>query len=252
MIHPFNEYFEKVYVISIQRNKDRLATFIRLHPNLIFEVFEGVDGKELFPELQHVWMFPIEFFTKHDLLYERCRHWNKGQLGCAMSNLMVQKKIIEKNLNRVLILEDDAFIINNRLDFFANALDELPPDWDLFYLGFNPPSKWSENRFTRFVLRIKHIIQPRYTEDLSSGDFRKRYFSSSFSRHLNKPGVYAGTHAYALSFEGAKKVVQLDTPLQYGFDTTLMYANYNKLLNSYSLKKQLIIPNDNFKTSLIN
>ena len=79
-----------------------------------------------------------------------------------------------------------------------------------------------------------------------------RFFLSSFSKHLNLPGIYVGTHAYALSNEGAKKIILIDTPLQYGFDTTLMHASYHKLVNSYSLKKPLFIPNPIFKTSLTN
>jgi GR25 family glycosyltransferase involved in LPS biosynthesis len=166
--------------------------------------------------------------------------------------LSVQKLIIEKKLNRVLILEDDAYIIEHQLPLFKYAIAQLPQDWDLFYLGFNPISRWSENRFTRIAVKIKHFFKPSITEGLSSSSFNKQFFPQSYSKNLNIPGVYGGTHAYALSHEGAKKIVELDTPLKHGFDTTLMFANYHKLIKSFSLKKQLIIPNPIYPSTLIN
>ncbi|MBY0476818.1 MAG: glycosyltransferase family 25 protein [Chitinophagaceae bacterium] len=252
MTHPLNTFFDKVFIISIKRNEQRLQSFLQQNPDLKVEIFDGVDGRMLFPEIDQVFKFPLYFFEQNKLSYERCKRWNKGQLGCAMSNLFLQKKIVSEQIGKALIMEDDAFIKTESLLFFQKALLELPKDWDLFYMGYNPPSRWSENLFTRQLLRIKHFIKPAFSEGLSSGALGKRYFSESFSSHLNKPGIYGGTHGYALSYEGAKKILTIDTPLQFGFDTTLMYANYHKLLNSYSLKKPLIIPNSDFVTSLIN
>jgi GR25 family glycosyltransferase involved in LPS biosynthesis len=169
-----------------------------------------------------------------------------------MSHLLLQKNIVEHKLNKVLILEDDALIINDRISYFQKAILELPENWDLFYLGYNPISRWSENKFTRTLLKVKHLIMPTNTEGLSSRCFNKQFFSKSYSKNLNIPGVYGGAHAYGLSYEGAIKIVNLDTPLKHGFDTTLMYANYHKLIRSFSLKKQLVIPNLNFVSTLIN
>ncbi len=252
MIHPLNKYFDKIFLISIKRNSSRLLNFSSKYPTIEFEIFPGVDGKELFPSIEFIKDFPIDFFKTNNLSFDRCKVWNKGQLGCAMSNYLVQQEIVKRKLNKVLILEDDALLLENMLDYFQSAILELPEYWDLFYLGFNPLSKWSENSFTRFLLKLKHFIRPTITEGLSSGNLCKRYFPSSFSTKLNKPGLYGGTHAYALTYEGALKILDIDTPLKFGFDTTLMYANYNMLLKSISLKKPLFVPNPIFDTSLVN
>ena len=252
MKHPLNEFFDTIFIISIKRNQQRLAAFLQQNSNLDVEVFEGIDGRELYPDVDHPRNFPSEFFEEHKLCYNRCKNWNKGQLGCAMSNLFVQKAIVQRQISKALILEDDAFILEERLGYFQQALDELPAGWELFYLGFNPTSRWAENPYTRLLLRFKHVLVPNFTEGMSSGNLLRRYFPVSFSERLNRPGIYGGTHAYALSYAGAKTITALDTPLQYGFDTSLMHANYHQLINSYSLKKPLIIPNDQFETSLIN
>lgn len=252
MTHSLNKYFDKIYVISIKRNSKRLNEFLIKYPDLKVEVFQGIDGKELFPKLEFVGMFPKTFFNENNLSYNRCKIWNKGQLGCAMSHLLLQRQIVKEKLNKVLILEDDAYLIEDRIAYFQSAILELPLNWELFYLGYNPISRWSENKFIRTLLKIKHLIKPTNTDGLSSRERNKHFFSKSYSKNLNIPGVYGGAHAYALSYEGVKKILNLDTPLKYGFDTTLMFANFHKLINSYSLKLPLIVPNSSFETSLIN
>ena len=253
MVNELNNFFDKIFLITIKRNKNRVDQFLRNNPTLAIEVFCGIDGKELFPDLDYVSQFPMEFFLQNELSYDRCRIWNKGQLGCNMSNLLLQKSIIENKLKKVLILEDDAYLIEDKLKMFALAIKELPKDWDLLYLGYTPPSKWSESPLSLFFLRIKHLIKPTLTSGMRSNQFLdKRYFSFPFSKHLKRPGVYFGTHAYALSYEGAKKIVTIDTPLKLGADITLMFANYHKLINSFALKDPLFIPNKKFDTSLIN
>lgn len=251
-MHPLNAFFDKIFIISIRRNRSRLESFLAKNCHLEVEVFNGVDGKELFPKLPYVGQFPITFFHENQLSYQRCSCLNKGQLGCAISNLLVQKTIVEKQIKKALILEDDAYLLSHRLKIFDLALHELPPDWELFYLGYTSISKWSEQPLLRFILRMKHFLKPSFVEDLSTGSLNKRVFSSNYSKTLRIPGIYTGTHAYALSLEGARKIVMLDTPLQYGFDTTLFRANYHKLINAFAMKKPLFIPDANFETSLIN
>jgi glycosyl transferase family 25 len=253
MNHPLNDFFDRVFVISIKRNYDRIELFKKLHPQLHFEIFDGIDGKELFPELEFVSQFPKDFFEIHNLQYERCKNWNKGQLGCAMSNLFIQKKIIADCIPKALILEDDALIIDENITCFQSSLKELPLDWELFYLGYNDFSRVMEyNWFIQQSIKIKYLLKAVKIEGKSSRTFSKRFFSKSFTKSLNIPGILGGTHAYAITIVGAKKIVKLDSPLKYGFDTTLMHANYHKIIRSFSLKERLIIPNENFETSLTN
>ncbi len=252
MRNPLNNYFDKIFLISIKRNQERLDTFLKNNPDLEVEVIQGIDGQALYPSLENVWYFPQSFFIEYQLDYDHCKQWNKGQLGCAMSNLLVQKEILKRKLQKVLILEDDAKLLSLNITMFDKAIKELPLDWDLFYLGYNSPTKWAEHKLSRLFVKLKHLIKPVFTENMSSRTITKRYFSSSYSRYLKIAGVYAGTHAYGLSYEGAKKIVTLDTPLKHGFDTTLMYANYNKLIKGFALKRPLFIPNPKFETTLVN
>jgi GR25 family glycosyltransferase involved in LPS biosynthesis len=252
MKHPLNLFFDKIFVISIDRNKDRLDVFLKNNYELDVEVFKGIDGQLLYPDLEHVSYFPETFFKINDLDKKSCSRFNKGQLGCAMSNKLIHKLIVDNSYKLVLVLEDDALLMPTYLTNFKEACKELPKNWELFYLGYNPLSNYSENNFLRILTRIKYFIKPVNIDGMTSGSTTHRFFSTSFSKNLNIPGLYTGTHAYALSYQGAIKLIKLDSPLQKGFDVLLMYANYYKLLKSYSLKKQLFIPNKSFESSLIN
>lgn len=252
MIHPLNKYFDHIFVISIDRNKKRLESFLRQNNGINIEVFQGFDGKKIYPEIESISQFPSSFFIKHNLNFERAIYWNKSQLGCAMSHYYLQKEIVKRKLFKTLILEDDAIIVKENIQSFVQSCNEIPESWELFYLGYNPVSRWSENKFTRQILRVKHLIYPVSPDGLTSGSLSNRFFSVSFSPLLNLPGVYGGAHAYALSYEGALKILNIDNPLSLGADTTMMYANYYRLINGFSLKKRLFIPDVVFPTSLVS
>jgi GR25 family glycosyltransferase involved in LPS biosynthesis len=61
-----------------------------------------------------------------------------AQIGCLFSHYSVLKKAQKENYNKILVLEDD-FIFNfckqETLNNLEMCFNDLPIDWDLFYLG---------------------------------------------------------------------------------------------------------------------
>ena len=102
-----NDYFEKVYVINLDRRTDRME---KLDPQLNklgikYERFSAVDGKELGID-------PIIAGTmSHHQLLTKCEN------------------------KRVLILEDDANFVDDFNKKFDEVMQHLPADTDIFYLG---------------------------------------------------------------------------------------------------------------------
>lgn len=102
-----NDYFDKVVVINLDRRADRME---RLGAQLDelgikYERFSAVDGKELNIE---------------------------GYIAGTMSHVAVWKKYQGQ---KVLILEDDALFCDNFNEKFAEVIQTLPDNWDIFYLG---------------------------------------------------------------------------------------------------------------------
>jgi GR25 family glycosyltransferase involved in LPS biosynthesis len=250
MKNILNILFDKVFIITIERNSSRLETFIKQNKDLEIEIFKGIDGKKLFPELEFVHQFPDAFFKENSLNYEVCKSWNKSQLGCAMSNRHVQKEIVKRGLTNALILEDDAHILSDIEMVLTKATQELPTNWDLLYLGYNPISRWAEYSYLKYFVILKHFLFPRIFENLVTNKKGKNIFPKSYSRNLNIPGIYIGTHAYAVSLVGVKKLLEIDNPLRYGADRLLMYSNFHKKINAYSTKKSLINQNSLFSSSI--
>lgn len=102
-----NDYFEKVYVINLDRRQDRME---KLDPQLNklgieYERFSAVDGKEL-------------------------------GISPIIAGTMSHQKLLEQNEGkRILVLEDDAYFVDDFNEKFAEYMEHLPPDTDIFYLG---------------------------------------------------------------------------------------------------------------------
>jgi GR25 family glycosyltransferase involved in LPS biosynthesis len=102
-----NDYFDKVVVINLDRRPDRME---KLGPQLDelgikYERFSAVDAKELGIE---------------------------GYIAGTMSHVAVWKKYKGQ---KVLVLEDDALFCDDFNEKFAEVMQTLPQDWDIFYLG---------------------------------------------------------------------------------------------------------------------
>lgn len=102
-----NEYFDRVVVINLDRRPDRMK---RLGAQLDelgieYERFSAVDGKEL-------GINPI--------------------FAGTMSHVAVLKKYEDQ---KILVLEDDALFCEDFNEKFAQAMETLPHNWDIFYLG---------------------------------------------------------------------------------------------------------------------
>ena len=145
-----DEYFDKVYVLNLNRRKDRLKTSTKKleYCEIEFERFAAVDGSVL----QNVW----ETFSskKHTLA-------NPNYLACAISHLSIYRDALDNGYSKILIVEDDVSIRKNANEEFNNIIDSLP-DWELLYLGFIPltddRTQWT---YKEFDVVSKNIAQSK-------------------------------------------------------------------------------------------
>jgi GR25 family glycosyltransferase involved in LPS biosynthesis len=102
-----NDYFSKVILINLDRREDRLEKISTQLDNLgiTFERFSAIDGKEL-------------------------------GINPIAAGTMSHQKVLEANPeSRILVLEDDAEFVDGFNEKFAEAIQHLPSDTDIFYLG---------------------------------------------------------------------------------------------------------------------
>jgi len=119
-----NKYFDKIYCINLDSRTDRWehASNEFKKYNIEVERFSAIIGTDFIKTI------PVY----HDALAKR-----PGLLGCNLSHLGVVKKSKELGLNNVLVFEDDIVFCENFELEFKKRIEQLPNDWDLFYLSGN-------------------------------------------------------------------------------------------------------------------
>ena len=80
------------------------------------------------------------------VFYRPDRHPKKGIIGSWESHRAVGMDALERGAERTLIFEDDVLFVRKvrprTLRSIARALDALPPDWTIFFLGHWPLSAY--------------------------------------------------------------------------------------------------------------
>ena len=112
------KYFDKVYVINLDRRPDRFETFekeLSKYDIQHVEKFSAIDGST------------IENNNSPIL---------SGELGVLESHLEIIKKCKEENVKNVLILEDDVYFTDEVLNL-DEYMAKVPSDWDFIYFGGN-------------------------------------------------------------------------------------------------------------------
>ena len=102
----------KIFVINLQKNKERLSTIDQQLRNIgvEYERVEAVYGKDLSLEEKRS---SLNEFAWWCLMGYPARD---GEVGCALSHLKIYKKMIDEDISWACVLEDDANPHDNLLD----------------------------------------------------------------------------------------------------------------------------------------
>ncbi len=167
------------YVINLGRDYNSICQKfwqIPKHKEIPFFVSYAVNGlkvSNLTEELPFTWSIYKDWKLNEDLSW-----WNRdvtpGELGCALSHFWVWKAAYEGKVGNTLFLEEDFSIQDWPTEDEWNS---VPEDWDMIYLGRK--------------LVPGHEDQP-------------------VNEHIVRVGYSYNMHAYILSQEGLRKV--LNTP----------------------------------------
>jgi hypothetical protein len=113
-----NKYFDKIYVINLDRRPDRYESFKK--------------------ELSKYGIENVERFSAIDgtTIMQNNINLLAGEIGVLESHLEIIKKCKEEGLNNVLIMEDDVCFSDEilKLDEYMSA---VPKDWEFLYFGGN-------------------------------------------------------------------------------------------------------------------
>ena len=210
------QYFDKVLVLTVPRFKDRHEKVKQRMAGISFDFFYGTDKNELTPTFireQYVYDRKLSLSVRQEF-----KEMNLGEIACALSHRSIYQAMIDNNWQRVLILEDDVIPDFTTLPLLATAIKELPANWELFYLGY-----LRNEKITASMQLKKAWYQLLAITGFSKLSVRQisHLYPQSFSSLLMKAGFHDCTHAYAITLEGAKKLLKRQNPVQYRADNLL-------------------------------
>ncbi len=214
-----NNFFDKIIIITLHRAGERQANIEKELSGLNYDFFFGEDKH------QHT----LEEVKQQNIYDEKAsiefaRSGNKMTLGhicCSWSHCKVYKEIVKNKWGKTLILEDDALLIKENAHFIKAILSQLPPTWELLYLG------WLQNEKVNLASKLKQLL---YHIKHSLGLLKWNHtqinnlYPKKFSKNLMRSGHHNCTHAFALTLSGAQKLADLQTPIVFNADALLAHA----------------------------
>lgn len=223
-----NQYYDKIFVLSVEAAAERRALFAKRFSGLDYSFFYGADkNKFTVEELVAKGFFSEELTRKHHRFSKTMR---AGEIACSWSHKMMYEEMVAKNYKRILIFEDDAVPDMQMVKEIPAILDEIPANCELLMWGWNKNGKNGvKSDLKKFVYHIQHLLGSlKWDHDTISNLNAK-----PFSAHLRKAGFHDYTYAYAVTLEGARKLMSMQTPIQYIADNLLAHAATKKIVTAY-------------------
>jgi GR25 family glycosyltransferase involved in LPS biosynthesis len=241
-----NKLFDKIYVLTIERNIDRHSTVYKQLGDTQFEFWYGNDIPNNFPQYEYVIQMPDSFFLENFIDKNYVSMWTKGQLGAYLSiRQMIEK--VSNDHECVLIFEDDFQVLQKDwINKVETAVKELPDDWDILLLGYfyyGKTYKLAYHRKFRWIPYVYNFVK-KFILKKDSINKLPKYFSSN----LDLAGASLGGHAYCISKRGAEKLMNHMKPMKDSGDLLLYRLILNNLVNAYSIYPCLFDQNRAFKS----
>jgi len=212
-----NRIFDRVVVITLARAADRHALLRERLLGLDYELFHGSDARELdVADLERRGVYS-------EALARRATRHRRGlrpaEIGCSLSHRGVYERMLREGWERVLILEDDVVPVPGALERVEEALGQLPPTWELVYLGYQGGEVATLRRRAKQAgyLALASLGLIHWTPREVLG-----LYAAPFSANLRRAGKHHCAHAYAVTAPGARKLVAAQTPVTFSADQLLL------------------------------
>jgi glycosyl transferase family 25 len=223
-----NGWADRIVVISLARATDRQARLRERLRGLRYELFPATDKLQLDRAALVKEGAYDESRTRR--AFRHSREMNLGEIACALSQRRVYEAAVAHGWSRTVVFEDDVVPRPADLPLLPAALSQLPPGWDLCYLGYarnEAPTAWDRaKRATYVALAPLRLVPWRTGEAL-------RLLPRPFSANLRRAGLHDYALAYAVSLEGARKLVAAQTPVSLRADWLLASAIVGGRLNAF-------------------
>lgn len=174
----------QTFVINLDKDTERMDA---LHDHLVacdLEDYERVPAETDWNEEMPSWM-------KHSC--------PSNVNGCFASHRKCWKEVIDRDLPCALVLEDDVRFTSDAPKVLSSALSELPPDFDILYLGCFGECDDTLKSHVGVLHSLIGFREPSSKTPVNS-------------KALTVPKAPYGLHAYIISKKGAEILLEKTLP----------------------------------------
>uniref|UniRef100_A0A8P0PNW8 Collagen beta(1-O)galactosyltransferase 2 n=2 Tax=Canis lupus familiaris TaxID=9615 RepID=A0A8P0PNW8_CANLF len=225
--YPDKMGFDEIFMINLKRRKDRRDRMLRTlyEQEIDVKIVEAVDGKAL--NTSQLKALNIEMLPGYRDPYSS-RPLTRGEIGCFLSHYSVWKEVIDRELEKTLVIEDDVRFehqFKKKLMKLMDDIDQAQLDWELIYIG---RKRMQVKEPEKAVPNVGNLVEADYS-----------YW----------------TLGYVISLEGAQKLVGADPfgkmlpvdeflPIMYNKHPVAEYKEYyeSRDLKAFSAEPLLIYP----------
>lgn len=242
MINPetaglLEKYFDKIFVVTIQRATDRHEQVKKQLAGLAFEFYFGAD-KQLFDWEKMKAEATIYDEVRAKKLHRVGKAMNAGEVACALSHRSLYEYIVQQGYRRVLIFEDDVVPLTENLSGLSAVINELPDNWDLVYFGYTKHEKVTPGlKRKQFFYKIISPLRLIKWTPVMVKNMLPRYYTE----HLKKAGYHDCTHAYAITGSTAAHLITKQQPIVFCADNLLSDVILKGEINAFVTEPQFFI-----------
>jgi len=157
------DYFDKIFFINLDHREDRKDYLLNQLTKLNIKKDKIIRISAIFDPLN-------------------------GHRGCAMSHIKALDLAIQKNLNNVLILEDDCMFLQNRanLDILIKYFFSVIDNWDVFFLDLCSKNA-QKTKYKKIKKVLKSLRTHAYAVNKHYMSVLKKCFEEAYSLLKNEP-----------------------------------------------------------------
>ena len=233
-LRALNDYFDRIYVLTLRRATDRHPVLARTLAGLRYELVYGVDKSDLaLDDLQARGVYDDAAARR---AHRHGRGVTLGHIACVLSHATIWRRVLDEGHDRALVLEDDAEPIPGAAEKTRAVLEQLPRTFELAYLGYNLHEK---------VTLRKRLDQAAY---VALGAVRlirwtpseaMRLLPRPYSPNLRRAGRHDYTHAYAVTPSAARKLLASQRPVILNVDSGITRLILRGELEAYVAEPKL-------------
>jgi len=210
------------YIINLEKEKEKKTKMKQVckRNNIQPTFINAIYGKNL--EKEYIQKICNQSEAKKNL----GRELTPGEIGVALSQLSIYKKMLSENIEVALIFEDDVDFRFSE-NYLKDLIKKLPNDWECLMLGHH----------TKRSRDIDTLASVWFQLKLNDKEKIVRFAESPF-----------GAYAYLINLSGAKKMLKeyeiINKPIDHWND---------RIINLYGINPSVVnVDDENIKVSLLH